>query len=109
MAVFPYVRFVYYKLYKKLAMPHEAKLNRQLLGLPPVQPRQEPANDGNQSRGPDRNGLRNAAQARGGNFGIMVERTDTFGLGFKHEFTVEHGVEMERLRLTLWTQEMLRT
>ncbi|OAQ98170.1 hypothetical protein LLEC1_08000 [Akanthomyces lecanii] len=78
MAVFPYVRSVYYNLYKELVLPYETKLNRQLMGLPPVQPRPEPANDGdgNQNQGAGRNGARNAAQAQGGIVGILQTLID---------------------------------
>lgn len=37
MAVFPYVRSVYYNLWRELVLPHEVKLNRQLAGLPPAE------------------------------------------------------------------------
>lgn len=78
MAVFPYIRSVYYNLYKELVLPYETRLNRQLLGLPPVQPRAEPANDGNgnQNQGAGRNGPRNAAQAQGGIVGILQTLID---------------------------------
>ncbi len=80
-------------------MPYETELNRQLLGLPSVQPRQEPASDGTQGRGSDRNWLLNAAQARGGNVGLRLEMFDTFELGFMHEFVVEDRLEMDEVAI----------
>ncbi|KAM4067030.1 RING finger domain-containing protein [Hirsutella rhossiliensis] len=38
-AVFPYVRSMYYNLWREFVLPHEVKLNRQLVGLPPVEER----------------------------------------------------------------------
>lgn len=76
LAVFPYVRSVYYNLYKELVMPYEMKLSRQLLGLPPVEPRA----DDNQNR-------RRNAQAQGGILGILqtlidaLEQDDEDGQG----------------------------
>ncbi|KAK2608521.1 hypothetical protein QQS21_002983 [Conoideocrella luteorostrata] len=36
MTLFPYVRSVYYNLWREFILPYEVKLNRQILGLPPV-------------------------------------------------------------------------
>ncbi|KND87493.1 E3 ubiquitin-protein ligase MARCH5, partial [Tolypocladium ophioglossoides CBS 100239] len=48
-AVFPYVRSIYYNLWKEFVLPYEIKLNRQLVGLPPAEERpngdQQGAND----------------------------------------------------------------
>ena len=38
MAVFPYIRSIYYNLWREFVLPHEVRLNRQLLGLPAVEP-----------------------------------------------------------------------
>ncbi|KAM3441643.1 hypothetical protein MY4824_001421 [Beauveria thailandica] len=73
LAVFPYIRSVYYNLYKELVLPYETRMNRQLLGLPPVPPRPEPANDGNQN---NPNAARNAAHAQGGIVGILQTLID---------------------------------
>lgn len=43
MAVFPYIRSIYYNLWRELVLPYEVKLNRQLLGLPPQPPPPEGA------------------------------------------------------------------
>lgn len=54
-------------------MPYETKLNRQLLGLPPVEPR-PPANENqaNANQGEQRQGnARNAARAQGGILGML--------------------------------------
>lgn len=73
MAVFPYIRSVYYNLYRELVLPYETKMNRQLMGLPPVPPRPEPAaNNGNQNP----NAARNAAHAQGGVVGILQTLID---------------------------------
>ncbi len=69
MAVFPYLRSVYYNLYKELVLPYETRLNRQLLGLPPVQAR--PARPPN-----DNAAARNAAHAQGGIVGILQTLID---------------------------------
>ncbi|RGP77084.1 ring finger [Fusarium longipes] len=47
MAVFPYVRSVYLNLWREFVFPYEVNLNRQIMGLPPIEPRrdQAPAND----------------------------------------------------------------
>ncbi|PNY25127.1 E3 ubiquitin-protein ligase MARCH5 [Tolypocladium capitatum] len=37
--VFPYVRSVYYNLWREFVLPYEVKLNRQLVGLPPAEER----------------------------------------------------------------------
>jgi hypothetical protein len=39
-AVFPYIRSIYYNLWREFVYPYEAKLNRQILGLPPSDSRQ---------------------------------------------------------------------
>ncbi|KAF5024710.1 hypothetical protein F66182_3224 [Fusarium sp. NRRL 66182] len=41
MAMFPYVRSAYLNLWRELVFPYEVNLNRQIMGLPPVEPRQE--------------------------------------------------------------------
>lgn len=43
MAVFPYIRSIYYNLWRELVLPYEVKLNRQILGLPPQPPAPEGA------------------------------------------------------------------
>ncbi|OAA54673.1 Zinc finger, RING/FYVE/PHD-type [Cordyceps fumosorosea ARSEF 2679] len=70
MAAFPYIRSVYLNLYNELVLPYELRMNRQLLGLPPVQPRQEPGQNGNQ------NAAAEAARAQGGILGIMQTLID---------------------------------
>ncbi|KAM0361301.1 hypothetical protein ACHAPY_007647 [Fusarium culmorum] len=47
MAVFPCVRSVYLNLWREFVLPHEINLNRQIMGLPPIEPRrdQPPANE----------------------------------------------------------------
>ncbi|KAJ6445478.1 RING finger domain-containing protein [Purpureocillium lavendulum] len=42
MAIFPYIRSVYFNLWKEFVLPREARLNRQLAGLPPVEDGQGP-------------------------------------------------------------------
>ncbi|KAG8673225.1 hypothetical protein FPOAC2_06662 [Fusarium poae] len=47
MAVFPYIRSVYLNLWREFVLPYEVNLNRQIMGLPPIEPRrdQAPANE----------------------------------------------------------------
>lgn len=59
--VFPYVRSVYYNLWNEFVYPYEAKLNRQILGLPqpeeaPNANRRNANNDNNNNRRGERNG-----------------------------------------------------
>ncbi|KFA77000.1 hypothetical protein S40288_08582 [Stachybotrys chartarum IBT 40288] len=39
MAVFPFVRSTYYNLWREFALPYEIRFNRQIQGLPPLEPR----------------------------------------------------------------------
>lgn len=41
MAVFPYIRSAYLNLWREFVFPYEVNLNRQIMGLPPVEPRQQ--------------------------------------------------------------------
>lgn len=41
MAVFPYVRSVYLNLWREFVFPYEVNLNRQIMGLPPIEPRRD--------------------------------------------------------------------
>ena len=41
MAVFPYVRSVYLNLWREFVFPYEVNLNRQINGLPPIEPRRD--------------------------------------------------------------------
>ncbi|KAM0433286.1 hypothetical protein ACHAPT_004162 [Fusarium lateritium] len=52
MAVFPYIRSAYLNAWREFAFPYEVSLNRQIMGLPPLEPRQNepPANDGQAER-----------------------------------------------------------
>lgn len=56
MTLFPYVRSVYYNMWREFVLPYEIKLNRQILGLPPVDPNNEGQQGGNQRRQAQRNG-----------------------------------------------------
>ena len=60
-ALFPYVRSVYYNLWREFVLPHEIKLNRQILGLPPIDAAANGAANGEQ-QGPN-----NARNRRGEN------------------------------------------
>ncbi|POR38940.1 E3 ubiquitin-protein ligase MARCH5 [Tolypocladium paradoxum] len=67
MAVFPYVRSIYYNLWKEFILPYEVKLNRQLVGLPPAEER---PNDGQQGANNQRHAQRNG-NADGGIIGLL--------------------------------------
>ena len=95
MAVFPHMRFVYHRLYEKLVLPYETKLNRLLLGLPPAQPQQEPADEGNQNRGPFRNRVRIAAQVLRVRVGLQLGMFNIFN----REVIVEGELEMDEAAL----------
>ncbi|KAF5003246.1 hypothetical protein FDECE_10204 [Fusarium decemcellulare] len=41
MAMFPYVRSAYLNFWREFVFPYEVSLNRQIMGLPPIEPRQE--------------------------------------------------------------------
>ncbi|GAB0135085.1 hypothetical protein EsDP_00003436 [Epichloe bromicola] len=56
MTVFPYVRSVYYNLWREFVLPYETKLNRQILGLPPAAPNNDARQDANQRRQAQPNG-----------------------------------------------------
>jgi len=56
LAVFPYIRSIYYNLWREFVFPYEMKLNRQILGLPPLDPRQNNAAARENRRNGDRNG-----------------------------------------------------
>ncbi|KAF4964700.1 hypothetical protein FSARC_7407 [Fusarium sarcochroum] len=43
MAVFPYVRSAYLNIWREFVFPYEVNLNRQIMGLPPIEPRQDQA------------------------------------------------------------------
>ncbi|KAG6173357.1 hypothetical protein E4U51_005595 [Claviceps purpurea] len=58
-AVFPYVRSIYYNVWRTYVLPYENKLNRKLLGLPPpppVAPNNDAQQDANQPRQAQHNG-----------------------------------------------------
>ncbi|CAI6087443.1 unnamed protein product [Clonostachys chloroleuca] len=67
-AVFPYVRSIYYNLWREFVFPYEVNLNRRILGLPPAEPRR---NDRGRENG--RNGERNA---EGGVVGFLQTLLD---------------------------------
>ncbi|TWU72002.1 hypothetical protein ED733_003490 [Metarhizium rileyi] len=54
-ALFPYVRSIYYNLWREFVLPYEIKLNRQIMGLPPVEQNEGQQGD-NQRRQAQRNG-----------------------------------------------------
>lgn len=47
MAAFPYIRAAYFNFWREFVFPFEVNLNRQIMGLPPIEPRrdQTPANE----------------------------------------------------------------
>ncbi|KHN98634.1 RING finger domain protein [Metarhizium album ARSEF 1941] len=54
LAVFPYVRSLYYNFWREFVLPYEIKLNREIIGLPPIQ-QNEGQQDANQRRQAQRN------------------------------------------------------
>lgn len=56
LAIFPYIRSIYYNMWREFVFPYEMKLNRQILGLPPLDPRQSNAAARENRRNADRNG-----------------------------------------------------
>lgn len=55
-AIFPGIRSLYYNLYREFVWPYEVNLNRQIMGLPPVEPQQHGAADRENRRIAERNG-----------------------------------------------------
>lgn len=55
-AIFPGIRSLYYNLYREFVWPYEVNLNRQIIGLPPVDSRQNGNADRDNRRNADRNG-----------------------------------------------------
>lgn len=55
MTLFPYVRSFYYNLWREFVLPYEIKLNRQIMGLPPIE-QNEGQQGANQRRQAQRNG-----------------------------------------------------
>lgn len=67
LAVFPYIRSIYYNMWREFVQPYEIKLNRQMLGLPPLEP---PRQDG------DRRNARAERNAEGGVVGFLQSILD---------------------------------
>ncbi|KAG5980145.1 hypothetical protein E4U55_004350 [Claviceps digitariae] len=74
-AVFPYVRSVYYHLWREFVLPYENRLSRQILGLPPPPP-VAPNNDANQDANQDRRAQQNG---EGGLAGLLQGILDALG------------------------------
>lgn len=124
MAVFPYIRSVYYNMYKELVTPYETALNRQLLGLPAVEPPPaEGANQNGQGQRPnDRNAARNAARAQGGILGMLqtlidaleqddddgdnAPQLDDFQIDFRGEEVEAEGEEEAGVMLEVIVEEV---
>ncbi|UNI19250.1 hypothetical protein JDV02_005446 [Purpureocillium takamizusanense] len=72
-AIFPYIRSVYFNLWKEFVLPYETKLNRQLLGLPPLQEGQNLPQGQNPDQQAANNRQRNAQDrnADGGLVGLL--------------------------------------
>ncbi|PHH87635.1 hypothetical protein CDD83_8602 [Cordyceps sp. RAO-2017] len=88
LAVFPYVRSVYYNLWRELVLPYEVRLNRQLVGLPPVEAGRDAGRDAadDGAQGQQRNG-------EGGVLGLLqglVDALDPDDGG--HEVGGGHGI-----------------
>lgn len=71
MAIFPYIRSVYFNLWKEFALPYEIKLNRQLLGLPAPQEGQDQAQGQNQHAANDNQRNAQDRNADGGIVGLL--------------------------------------
>lgn len=96
-ALFPYVRSVYYNLWREFVLPYEIKLNRQIMGLPPVDPNAQAQQGNNQRRQAQGNG-------EGGFLGLLQgvldaldpddEDDDMQGNGAER-FEIVHGGEID--------------
>lgn len=69
-AVFPYIRSVYWNIWREFFQPYEIKLNRQILGLPAVEP---------QGGDADQRNLRAERNAEGGVVGFLQSILDALG------------------------------
>ena len=74
-SVFPFIRSLYHNFWYEFVHPYELSLNRQILGLPPVDPRQ--SNNGN-GNGNNRNraNRRNEDREAGGVIGFLQSLLD---------------------------------
>ncbi|KAF4122290.1 Zinc finger, C3HC4 type (RING finger) [Geosmithia morbida] len=69
-AVFPYIRSVYWNLWREFVQPYEIRLNRRILGLPVVEP---------QGGDVDQRNLRAERNAEGGVVGFLQSILDALG------------------------------
>ncbi|KAF4506235.1 hypothetical protein G6O67_006338 [Ophiocordyceps sinensis] len=94
LAVFPYIRSMYYHLWRELVLPYEVALNRQLLGLPPVEER---PNAGQQVADNPGDGQRNANGLLGILQGIVdaLDPDDADQPGGQHFHHIENIQEGE--------------
>ncbi|KAJ6789035.1 hypothetical protein PWT90_07834 [Aphanocladium album] len=91
LTVFPFIRSVYCNLYKKLVLPYEKTLDRQLLGLPAVEPRAE---HGNQNQGRRPNG-----QAQRSMFDFLQTVIDAL------EEDGEDATQIRQFQAGVWNEE----
>lgn len=99
MAVFPYIRSAYYNMWREFVLPYEVKLNRQLLGLPPVDPRQNERGAANNRR----NGARNGAE--GGVLGFLQTLLDALDPDEEENGERDGGGDRIRIQEEVQVQE----
>src|SRR5687767_2050311 len=68
MAIIPYIRSTYFNLWRETVLPYEVKLNRQLLGLPPLE---ENNNNNGRNNENNRGQNNNRDEQRNGEGGLM--------------------------------------
>ncbi|KAK0383003.1 hypothetical protein NLU13_8919 [Sarocladium strictum] len=72
MAILPYIRSTYFNLWRETVLPYEIKLNRQLLGLPPLEENNNNGrNNQNQNNGGQNNNRDEQRNAEGGIMGML--------------------------------------
>lgn len=71
MAIIPYIRSTYFNLWRETVLPYEIKLNRQLLGLPPLEENNHNNNGRNNGNGGQNNNRDEQRNADGGLMGML--------------------------------------
>ncbi|CAM1507437.1 Fc.00g070780.m01.CDS01 [Cosmosporella sp. VM-42] len=82
MAMFPYIRSAYFNLWREFVFPYEVNFNRKIMGLPPLEPRQN--DQVNHRRDANRNG-------EGGIMGFLQGLLDALDPDDEHEHDHDHN------------------